>query len=100
MFIGCGSIFQYFPPSKEWVDEGDICYQLFHLFYFCFQHTRQPSVTEAADEKTVERRKRRKADYEEVVRRGKQLQLEQVDGWKMIDSNEKEHLPYYFLSLL
>ena len=57
-------------------------------------------MTEAADEKTVERRKRRKADYEEVVRRGKQLQLEQVDGWKMVNRSENEHLPHYFLSLL
>lgn len=36
------------------------------------KHTRQPSVTEAADVATVERRKKCKADYEQVVRNRQQ----------------------------
>ncbi len=58
------------------------------------QHTRQPSVTEAADEKTVERRKRRKADYELVIKRQQQQQKQQQQQ----EEDEEDSTSFEFAS--
>ena len=43
---------------------------LFKFDYFIFQHVRHPSIDSgAADAKTIERRKKKKAEYENVIRR-------------------------------
>ena len=40
-----------------------------HEIQFVMQHNRTPSMTEPADFSTIQRRKKQKADYEEVVRK-------------------------------
>ena len=40
-----------------------------HEIQFVVQHNRTPSMTEPADFSTIQRRKKQKADYEEVVRK-------------------------------
>ena len=45
------------------------CYVKCEISFDWTQHNRTPSMTEPADFSTIQRRKKQKADYEEVVRK-------------------------------
>ena len=54
------------------------------------QHNRTPSLTEPADFSTIQRRKKQKADYEEVVRKQNKDEVKFVVGGGTADTPDGE----------